>query len=82
MVLGGRFVAGMGIGMLAMLAPLYQAEVRHFEFYFDPIQDSQTFEYGFRSLTLQFVVGSQRYNSSCVRVSFILLNLVLTVSQL
>lgn len=38
MVLGGRFVAGMGIGMLAMLAPLYQAEVRHFEFYLDPIQ--------------------------------------------
>lgn len=28
MMLGGRFVAGMGIGMLAMLAPLYQAEVR------------------------------------------------------
>ena len=28
MMLGGRFFAGMGIGMLAMLAPLYQAEVR------------------------------------------------------
>jgi MFS family permease len=24
---GGRFVAGVGIGMLAMLAPLYQSEV-------------------------------------------------------
>lgn len=32
MVLGGRFVAGMGIGMLAMLAPLYQAEVRIFQY--------------------------------------------------
>ncbi|KAH9922482.1 general substrate transporter [Fomitopsis serialis] len=26
---GGRFLAGMGIGMLAMLAPLYQAEIAH-----------------------------------------------------
>ncbi|KAH9937984.1 general substrate transporter [Amylocystis lapponica] len=26
---GGRFCAGMGIGMLAMLAPLYQAEIAH-----------------------------------------------------
>jgi MFS family permease len=28
MMLAGRFFAGFGIGMLAMLAPLYQAEVR------------------------------------------------------
>ncbi|TFK46300.1 general substrate transporter [Heliocybe sulcata] len=26
---GGRFLAGMGIGMLAMLAPLYQSEIAH-----------------------------------------------------
>ncbi|TCD71898.1 hypothetical protein EIP91_000030 [Steccherinum ochraceum] len=26
---GGRFLAGLGIGMLAMLAPLYQAEIAH-----------------------------------------------------
>lgn len=25
----GRFLAGMGLGMLAMLAPLYQAEIAH-----------------------------------------------------
>ncbi|KAF8317910.1 general substrate transporter [Clavulina sp. PMI_390] len=29
MMLGGRFITGMGIGMLAMLAPLYQAEIAH-----------------------------------------------------
>jgi MFS family permease len=28
-VYGGRFLAGMGIGMLAMLAPLYQSEIAH-----------------------------------------------------
>ncbi|KAI0027416.1 general substrate transporter [Vararia minispora EC-137] len=29
MILAGRFFAGFGIGMLAMLAPLYQAEIAH-----------------------------------------------------
>ncbi|KAI0315550.1 general substrate transporter, partial [Amylostereum chailletii] len=29
MMLAGRFFAGFGIGMLAMLAPLYQAEISH-----------------------------------------------------
>lgn len=29
MIMAGRFFAGMGIGMLAMLAPLYQAEVEY-----------------------------------------------------
>jgi MFS family permease len=28
-VYAGRFCAGMGIGMLAMLAPLYQSEIAH-----------------------------------------------------
>jgi MFS family permease len=28
-IYAGRFVAGMGIGMLAMLAPLYQSEIAH-----------------------------------------------------
>lgn len=29
MILAGRFFAGFGIGMLALLAPLYQSEIAH-----------------------------------------------------
>lgn len=31
---GGRFLAGMGIGMLAMLAPLYQSSYARLHYYY------------------------------------------------
>lgn len=66
MVLGGRFVAGMGIGMLAMLAPLYQAEVRIFQYRIFVIRLSLTSKYSTRLPTRLFVVDSRHYNSLCL----------------
>jgi MFS family permease len=59
---GGRFIAGIGIGMLAMLAPLYQSEVpriRH------PRKRHVLTPPARRSRTRPSAAASRRSSSSC-----------------